>query len=159
LGFSAIKAARRPASTLLLSSLRRIVHSINLRATGSLTVFCSSAACSVRPLRAAATASLTTAISAGGVESLPATAKRGAAACTRGVGVGPGAAFPDVLAGRGLGTGTVASAYARPASKRVPAATIAVMLRMEIALPTLSSRMPVFAMLFVRKIDEELTAS
>jgi hypothetical protein len=63
----------------------------------------------------------------------------------------PAAAFPDALAGRGLGTGTVASGYARPASKRVPAATIAVMLRMDIALLTLSSQVPIFAMLFLRE--------
>src|SRR5262245_25789284 len=51
---------------LSLSSLRRMAHSMSLRATGSLIDFPKSSACEERPLRAATRASFRAASSDGG---------------------------------------------------------------------------------------------
>src|SRR5229473_878216 len=91
---------------LWVSSLRRICHSTSLRATGSLMVFCRSAACVVFPLRAAAIASFKAAMSAADGKSLGASADRvgRAAACGAGaLGVVP--AFAGVLWDRGFSIG------------------------------------------------------
>ena len=117
---------------LSVLSLRKIVHSTSLRATGSLIVFARSSACDDLPLRAAVTASLRAAISAAEIGSLEATANREA----RGAGAGVAAAvlglasvFAGVPPGRGLGSGTPTAesacigdrsiAAARPVSNRV----------------------------------------
>src|SRR5262249_43578238 len=83
---------------LWVSSLRRIAHSTSLRATGSLIVFCRSAAWVVFPLRAAAIASFKAAMSAADGKSLGASADR----------VGRAAAW-----GGPSGVGGVGPAFAR----------------------------------------------
>src|SRR5262245_1694651 len=97
---------------LSVSSLRRMIHSTSLRATGSLIVFCRSAAWVVLPRRAAATASLKVAMSAAEVTSLAAREKRagraaGWAAAVVAVGAG---AFAGALWGRGFGSGALPAA-------------------------------------------------
>src|SRR5947199_3623369 len=63
-----------------VSSLRRMIHSMSLRARGSVIDFCSSVACAVLPLRAAAIASLAAAMSVAGVEEVGALANGAEAA-------------------------------------------------------------------------------
>src|SRR5947209_16283587 len=106
---------------LWVSSLRRICHSTSLRATGSLIVFCRSAACVVFPLRAAVIASFKAAMSAADGKSLGASADRvgRVAACGAGAGV---PAFAGVLWGRGLGSGTLLAGEAVNATTRLPLA-------------------------------------
>src|SRR5215831_5353527 len=113
---------------LWVSSLRRIAHSTSLRATGSLIVFCRSAAWVVFPLRAAAIASFKAAMSAADGKSLGASADRVGRAATWGAtsgarGVVP--AFAGAVSGRGLGSGALpageaVSATTRPAPARRP---------------------------------------
>src|SRR2546430_1140829 len=110
---------------LWVSSLRRICHSTSLRATGSLIVFCRSAACVVFPLRAAAIASFKAAMSAADGKSLGASADRvgRAAACGAAAGaLGVVPAFAGVLWGRGLGSGTLLAGEAVNATTRLPLA-------------------------------------
>jgi hypothetical protein len=78
-----------------------------LRATESWMVLCSSAACAVLPLRAAATASRKAAMSAAEVESLAARENCGGRAAGLAAAVGLGAAaLPGALPGRALGSGS-----------------------------------------------------
>src|SRR6516164_6029366 len=109
---------------LWVSSLRRICHSTSLRATGSLIVFCRSAACVVFPLRAAAIASFKAAMSAADGKSLGASADRvgrAEAACGAGaLGVVPG--FAGAFWGRGWGSGTLLAGEAVNATTRLPLA-------------------------------------
>ena len=96
---------------LWVSSLRRMVHSTSFRATGSLIVFWSSAACGVLPLRAAVIASRNAAMSA------PEASVRGATEACAGwddgceaAAVPDGvAAFAGALCGRGFGSGAAAA--------------------------------------------------
>src|SRR5262245_19789810 len=111
---------------LSVSSLRRMTHSTSLRVTGSLIVFCNSAAWVALPRRAAAIASLKAAMSAGEATSLAARGERagrdvGCAAAVVPVGA---PAFADALWGRGFGSGALpaleaASVTARPARMAV----------------------------------------
>src|SRR5438876_5702051 len=100
---------------LWVSSLRRICHSTSLRATGSLIVFCRSAACVVFPLRAAVIASFKAAMSAADGKSLGASAARVGRVAACGAGAG-------VLWGRGLGSGTLLAGEAVNATTRLPLA-------------------------------------
>src|SRR5262245_27356105 len=90
-----------------VSSLRRIVHSTSLRATGSLIVLCSSAACVVLPLRAAVIPSLKAARSGAEIDSLAASGERvgRGADCAAVVVPAGGPAFAGALGGRGFGNG------------------------------------------------------
>jgi len=105
-------------------------------------------------------------MSAGGVKSIGATAKREAGAGARGgagltvsglpaaalPGAGlPGTGFPGAMSGRGFGSGTVVPASACTASKKVPAAAAAAMRAMDALRVKLSSQVLVVAMLFVRE--------
>jgi len=83
-----------------------------LRATGSCIVLCSSAACAVLPLRAAATASRKAAMSAAEVESLAASENCGG--CRTGVVAAVAvelgaAAFAGAFPGLGRGSGSPAA--------------------------------------------------
>src|SRR5262245_52868112 len=110
---------------LWVSSLRRMVHSTSLRATGSTIVLCRSAAWVVLPLRAAVTASRKAAISVAEVKSLVVTVKRAEGGAERAVApVRAGVeSFADVWSGRGFGSGTPSAGYAAGATRRTAVVT------------------------------------
>src|SRR5262245_4784144 len=117
---------------LWVSSLRRMVHSTSLRATGSTIVVCRSAACVVLPLRAAVTASRKAAISVAEAKSLAASVKRAAGAAEYAATGADEGFFVEERSGRGFGSGTLSARETAGATRRAALVTRLARSRMRI---------------------------